>query len=529
MPLPRGAEADRAVWPPEFCEPVYRRITEWAAWWAGDPQELAGVYGGAASTDQSGFFRSGEYGGSAGPGDVRARRFPDKTQRSFWGADIPAEQIPARTHIPLPADIATTSAGLLYAEPPTIRTDGAAQEVIETLADDGLWATMIEAAETGAALGGRYWRIVWDKERVASGPWPHIVQPDTAVPEWYAGRLWAVTFWTVLESADGKVWRHLERHDAGTIEHGLFLGDADHLGKRMPLISHAKTKLLPEEPIKTGVKMLTAGYVPNIRPNRVWRLSPAGAPFGRSDFASQEGLFGDLDEAWTDWMRDLRLGKARLMIPDSYLTSMGVGQGAHFNLERELLTSLNSMPGSEGDKITQVQFAIRVDEHERTCRQAAQFATRGAGYSAWTFGLTTESAATATEIKARARKTTETRGHKVRYERPGLLDMLQVLLAVGAVHFGWPTGDGPADIRIEFPPVVSEDPEARARTIQLLDAAGAISTMMKVMMAHPEWDERQVAAEVLRIQEGAGPIELTDPNEFTGSDDDGADDDADGS
>jgi hypothetical protein len=41
------------------------------------------------------------------------------------------------------------------------------------------------------------------------------------------------------------------------------------------------------------------------------------APLGRSDFSGLEISLDTLDEAHASWMRDIRLGKARLIVPHS--------------------------------------------------------------------------------------------------------------------------------------------------------------------------------------------------------------------
>lgn len=52
-----------------------------------------------------------------------------------------------------------------------------------------------------------------------------------------------------------------------------------------------------------------------------------------------------------------------------------------------------------------------------------------------------------------------------------------------------------------WPQAVQPDPEATARSLSLLESAGAISTYMKVKMRSPELDEPEVLAEVRRIRD----------------------------
>ncbi|MFE9253929.1 phage portal protein [Streptomyces sp. NPDC006879] len=449
------------------------------AWYSGDRDKLATVYR-----------------------DAPRRR---DGRRRLWGRDR-AEQpgVPDhRLHIPLPGDIATASADLLFSEPPEFTVeDTATQDRLDELAAaDGIANTLLEAAEVAAALGGVYLRVTWDRS-LAGRPLLTTVHPDAAVPEWRWGHLAAVTFWRELAADSVTVWRHLERHSPGRIEHGLYQGSADSLGVRVPITEHPEVAALADslgpdgDAIETGIDLLTAAYCPNIRPHRKHR----GSPFGRSDYSAPlYDLFDALDSTWTSWIRDLRLARARLLVPDGYLRDHGPGRGASFDDDREIWTLLNIPPTEQGGAgITLNQFEIRVDEHERTSTAITRQAVMSAGYSAATFGLGDQGAAlTATEIKARERKSLITRGKKVRYWSPPVADMLYVLLLLDSALFT--PRIVPERPRVAFGDSITEDASSLAQTLTLLQQAQTVSTETRVRMLHPEWDAADVQAEVDRI------------------------------
>jgi hypothetical protein len=65
--------------------------------------------------------------------------------------------------------------------------------------------------------------------------------------------------------------------------------------------------------------------------------------------------------------------------------------------------------------------------------------------------------------------------------------------------------------------------DALATTLQLLAAAEAASTEVKVAMLHPDWDEDDIAAEVARIKaEHAVAPPIVDPFTDNGSVTDGS-------
>lgn len=490
MPLP----TQNIEWPPpseKNSRNLYRR---WAAWYSGDPTILADVYSdtlsAALNPDPKGFHLTD------GP-SVRMTQ-----QRMWWGQGVvPGGLQEAKLHIPLAGDIAATSADLLFGEPPALivaEAEKTQERLDEIIAEAGVHSVLHEAGEICAALGGVYLRVGWD-EQIAGHPLVDAIPPDAAVPEWRSGRLTAVTFWRVLDDSTDAVWRHLERHEPGVIWHGLYRGTHDRLGTRADLADRPETAVFADlvdtaGRVETGAEGLTVEYVPNMRPHRVLR----GSPLGRSDYSGIEGLMDALDEAWSSWMRDLRLGKARLIVPDVYLESHGRGRGASFDPEQAIFMAVNSLPASEGLSIEQVQFAIRVAEHQQTCAELTAQAVRGAGYSAQTFGDSGEAMATATEVVARERRSFTTRARKINYWRGPLVRLFEVAMAIDVAKFK-PDGATAATPTIEWPDGVAVDPEALGRTLQLLAAAEAVSTKVKVEMLHPDWDDDAVDEEVKLI------------------------------
>lgn len=523
MPLPDGGPT--MEWPPPHCREPNRLYGLWGAWYSGDPQQLQHVYGNTVGyTDPKYSLRPAQYAGG----------LLGLAARMFWGTPPPQGGLAlARLHVPLAGDIAATSSDLLFGEPPDVLVpgddtspDNPTQKRIDYLLDEGgVHAALLEAGEICAAYGGVYLRQGWDTE-VADHALLDALPPDAAVPEWRSGRLVAVTFWRRLpDIGDGREWRHLERHEPGRVLHGVYASTTpDRLGTRRNLMEHPETAVFAQLMgtrgyAETGAKGLACQYVPNMRPNRLLR----GSPLGRSDFSGIEPTLDALDESWTSWMRDLRLGKARLVVPDAWIQNMGRGKGGVHDPEQEIFTAINALPGGDGavnQSITQVQFAIRVAEHQATCTDLSALAVRGAGYSVQTFGEAGDVAATATEVRARERRSYTTRARKVEYWRPELMAMWHTLLQIDAAHFK-PKGLTPVRPDIEWPDGVAVDPEQQARTIQLLDAAKAISTRTKVMLLHPDWDDTRVREEVKLIEQAGMPVVPPPGAATTGQDLDG--------
>lgn len=496
MPLPM---AD-TVWPPTD-ERVQASLADWDAWYSSEPDRLELRYTGRGfreAVDRPAQHRGGVVG---------------RLARWFWGNPTEDGQKREKLHVPLAGDIARTSSELLFSEPPTIQVaaEGRSptQDALDTLLETGLQPTLLEAGEVCAALGGSYLRVVWDED-VSDRPWIDVVAADRAVPEFAYGRLRAVTFWTVLESEsqdDRRVFRHLERHELGRIYHGLYEGSAGSLGMVLPLAEHPVTAPLAamvdaEGGLDTGApKNLTAAYVPNVRPARAWRHIPTAAYWGQSDFQGIEGLMDALDETYSSWMRDIVNGKGRVVVPSSMLESMGPGQGASWNEERRVYTGLNMLPRpGDPNPLTIVQFEIRVEEHRDTCQALMEQAVRQAGYSAGSFGESDGQAVTATEVKARNRRSLSTAGRKGKYWQPAIADICAAFLAVLSGPRFRMAGLDLTPPRVELQDGVTEGPIELATAVELIARAEAASKETLVSMAHPDWDKDRVKAEVAQME-----------------------------
>lgn len=505
----------RGEFPPKPWDDAYDAFNLHSAWWEGNAEALEQFYGyglGGAPAPRPSQLRGGMVG--------RLARF-------WWGR--PVLQDTKRLHVPAPADIATTSADLLFGQPPSwLLNEGdatdveAAQERLNQLLDGAdTVATLLEAGETQSALGGVFLRLWWDLEatdKVMIG----AVAPDCAIPQWRYGKLAAVTFWTIVAKDKHGVWRHLEHHEPGRIEHALYLGDGGSIGRQMPLDAIEATQwaaeLVDEESsIRTGVDGLTACYVPNVRPARRWRNVPQLSPLGRSDFEGVEQLFDALDEAWSSWMRDLDLAKARLFVSNEALRDNGPGSGSTFDPEQAIYTGAPDNPiDNDGARplVQAQQFAIRVKEHAETCEKLMKQILRATGYSAADFDEdTTSGTMTATEVSARSNKSNQTRARKILYWQSAVQPLARTMLELDRLIYGGDDFGLKADPEMVFPVRVDQDPMQLSTAIANLRAAQAISIETSVRMFHPNWSNTEVEEEVARIKAETETL-VPEPGDF---------------
>lgn len=499
-----------AIWPPENLATIRRDMNEWEAWWVGDPARLAATTN-TNTRSKGGLFR----------------------RLMFWGRhNNRPEDRPSRAdlHVPLAADICETSAQLLYGKPPqlTVKSEDGNPPTptgrrVNEYVEDGLLDQLVQGAETGAALGGRFHRVTWDNSH--SRPFITTVDADQAIPYFSWGELKQVIFCYDLEDPNPTIgsgpttyWRHLETHyldenGNGRIRHELYEGTKTQLGSIRPLVDHPTTAPLATQvdadaTITTGITPgLCVTYFPNLTPQRRWRDLAAGRDLGRSDLDGLTGLLDALDETWNAWMRDVRLAKARIIARKDMLEDRD--GNPTFDLDQEVFEGVETL-GSIGESspLQPVQFSIRFAEHAATIDKLVANIIRSAGYSPATFGEQEVGVMTATEVRAREKATLTTRDRKIRLEQPRLEDLLVKMLTIDADVYGT-KGLNPDEVDVAFPDIAIDSPEAAASTASTLAAARIASTETLVAMVHPDWDAKAVAEEVERIKQDSP---LTSPD-----------------
>jgi A118 family predicted phage portal protein len=479
-----------SAYPPENHKHIFRVYEEHNAWHTGDPAVLRKTYADV-------------------PQDYRPRRYMFWTRKGATELQIDRHQL----HVPLAGDIAQTSADLLFSEPPNfVINNGEMSEsdnqntqmnLDDLLRTCGLKNKLLEAGETCSALGGVFLRLVWNTNFMKN-PTIQVVSPDRAIATFMYGQLVAVAYVTEYESPDGQnVMRHIEHHEDGYIHHALYEGTKSNIGTRVSLDRLAETADLEDE-IRLPFDSLASVYVPNQRPLR--RLK--GYEYGRSDYDGIEGLFDAIDEAYTSWMRDVRLGKSRIIVPTEYLERRGRGRGASFDIDAEVFTGLEIDPNTENKGIQPVQFEIRHEQHKTTVMELIDRAVTAAGYSPQSFGINIEGRAeSGTALKLRERKSFTTQGKKQRYWTQPLEEIIEKLQILDVEIFS--KQYKPIKPRIEWQDAVQQDVRESATVIESLHRAQAASLETKVRLLNPELTEEEVQEEVLKI---ATNFNLADQN-----------------
>lgn len=423
----------------------------------------------------------------------------DATTR--WASRRPADAKERR--LPVIGDIASMSADLLFAETNHMTCDGDQAALDKLLDEAGIQNKLLEAAELASAFGGVYLRPVWDPD-VSELPILTVMHPREAVPDFRWGRLRAVTYHRVVRDEKGVVWRHLERHERGVILHGLYRGTTQDLGEAMDLKSLPETAFLPDV-VQVPGEILLSEYVPNMLPNR----RHDGSPEGRPDWQGAEQWLDDLDNTWASWMRDIRLGRAMLVVPDEYLRT-APGEEARYE-DQEVFAPMRQGSGEGERSITPVQFKLRVAEHEATANALLERIVDHSGYSPQSFGLKIEGRAeSGTALKVREMKTYRTQGKKQRYWGTPVVNVLENMLRLQNTGAGLVLDSRDLRPVVQWSDAIPEDPSERAQTVQLLKVAQAASVRTRVQMVSPHLEGKDLEDEIEAVLKEEG-LMVPDP------------------
>ena len=454
--------------------------------------------------------------------------------------------------IPVAGDLAQLSSDLLFAEAPSIilpdstdtQKDGetiaadperkrAQARLDEIMSSDAAHAELLRSGEYSAAHGWTYLTVVWDKA-FRDHVWFRAYRADCAIPEWRHGALAAVTLWSEFQRKDD-CYRLMERHALGSITFSLWKGGSKERGKQVALDTIRETehilKLMPvvdgdvlpmaetmDVVLQTGVPWLTVEHMPNMMPHPIWDRKGDLANLGRSDYFGLEPLFARINALWSSLMRDFDNGMGRLSVPESYLTLHGPGQGASFDMGRQVYSPLGGLiDDGKGGQITMSQFAIRVQEHLDTIVALKREIAQAAGYSVSHFGIHEGGTKTATEVTDDKADSERTRDKKALYVRPALARLARTALAIDGLVFPGKGGALIEDLpKITFAEVSQVNPLIRAQTTQaeMIARVRSIVSGVRAVQPHLSAEEADREAELIKSENGMGPA--LDPATFTG-------------
>lgn len=414
---------------------------------------------------------------------------------AFWTGD---EQL--KLHVPVAADLAALSAGMLFAQSPQVNAPHAptAERIERVFTDGGVYSTLLRAAELASVYGGVFLKWSWRREEGL--PRLTAVPADMGLPVYRAGRLEEIRLFTELRRDGEEIWRLEEIYTPdGCIRSRLLRGTRTDLGREVPLKALAETKNLSAV-ARSGANCMLAAYVPNLLPNR----KHPSLNFGRSDFDGLYDLFDALDEAYSALIREVRLTKTTIIVPAEYLRKrelLFTDQRPTWVYANE--TGVFTALDIDSDRTSSPISVINPDLHAQSrialCEDILRRIFILAGYAPQSAGLDMNGLAeSGTALNARERKSIRTAEVKKTLWWHALNELTRALIRLDSAVFH--TNVQPdTPFSVELPALAQPDLNQLSEIVKGLHAADAISAQEKVNLLHPDWSEEKRGEEEKRI------------------------------
>lgn len=411
-----------------------------------------------------------------------------------------------KKHVPAAADLALTASDFLFGGGveylvPTIdndadRTDEMQRRVAEADELAGLTKLLPLGGEKASGMGEAFIRLAWTEENGRRRPLASLVDPDRVLPVFRWGRLVGARIWADLPAFEGRKWRHVETYVPGQITHELFrstsatdsvftMGEPED-----DLNDHPATAGLESTvPLPDGMAgRMALLYVANADP-RVIRIG------GRSDTEGSEDEMAGLDMTMSSLLRDVDLGKGRILVDESMLNRTTLLGSAYFDQHARSFAPIGSGKMT-GNEIKPVQFTIRATDHLATMGDLLQRIVSAAGYSPESLSVVQGNLPEAAAARrARERASLRTTERKAARWRTVIAEALSSL-AVVAHNLS-----APPPVTVELRSSMSPDFTELATAVAAARVAEIVSDKTAVRELHPRWTEAEVDAEVALIVE----------------------------
>jgi hypothetical protein len=401
--------------------------------------------------------------------------------------------------LPLPRLIARAKANLLYGHQPEVTAESDADQAnLDRIVEENGLGRELRRAASIASSEGEVWGKVTIAPDVLDCPIIEFVSRGRVIPR-FVGRF-AVGATFVSEYREGetgdRVYRQLETHTAGQVETRLFLGTSSRLGDQVGLDARSETAALAmtdgrTSVVQTGIPYPLCVFIPN--------ALDADPCRGVTDYLGVVLSFLALNEDATIGQANARLvGRKRLFVEGKYLDAAG-----RLPADNDVFRSDNviSEGGKDGGPINVAQYTFESAALVEWMNFLVDLTMIMAGVAPQSVGRDVQGggahSGTALRLKM-SHSLMEAAGTGELFD-DGVRRLLRMAQLLDARWFlrRYATPDTlPAVERGDGLPVdVVED----SQVITALRGAEAMSRETAIGVAHPEWSDDQVQAELDRI------------------------------
>lgn len=304
---------------------------------------------------------------------------------------------------------------------------------------------------------------------------------------------------------NGKKYTLLEWHEwiegVYTVRNELYMSESDDLGVAVSLDT-----LYPDlEPI-VGMKKIKKHIFVYFKPNTANNIdihSPLGIPL----YANALSTMKSLDTAFDSFHREFRLGKKRIIVPDSMIRTVYDQEGRprrYFDATDETYESFAG--GMDDNTIRDVSVELRVDEHISAINALLNLYAMQTGFSSGTFTFDGQSMKTATEVVSEQSKTFKSKqSHEVIIET-GLIELIESILAI-ADQYDLFTNEEDYETTVAFDDSIAEDKGAEIdkQVTLVLNELQSKKRAIKKIFGVTDDEAEQIVLEIAEEQKQAAP------------------------
>lgn len=284
-------------------------------------------------------------------------------------------------------------------------------------------------------------------------------------------RIQEIVFTTHFK-VESKLFELHERYGFGFIKNDLFEVISHDDKKQVNLKTIDQTKEV--EPLVEFLgNFIAAGFKPN---ETMW---------GRSDYQGQLSEFDALDEAWSGFVRDVRLGAAKVYIPENMQQRDKDGKLLKFNEFNNNINMLaNDMNEKSNNELKFQQADIRADEYKITLNEIKDNVLENVGLSPVTLGRQGDLNDSGIARREKEKATIRTRSEMIEMWKPFLESLYEKLLKAQDLIDGNNKTE-PKDyvVNVKFPAYIEPNsPEEIKNAKELVEAD--LMSKKKMMIEH---------------------------------------------
>ncbi|MPW26251.1 phage portal protein [Alkalibaculum sp. M08DMB] len=219
------------------------------------------------------------------------------------------------------------------------------------------------------------------------------------------------------------------------------------------------------------------------------------SPLGISIYANCLDTIKALDVAFDSFMREFKLGKKRIIVPQSAVkTVIDPITGSprrYFDANDEVYEALNFEMDSTAKNIQDISVELRVEEHISAIQAFLDILSMQVGFSAGTFTFDGKGVKTATEVISENSKTFRTMTSHESLVEEAIRDLVRAIVDVAALYKIFTVTED-FEVNVDFDDSIIEDTEAVAKRAMLELNSGIIDKVIYYQRVYKYTKEQAV-------------------------------------